>query len=102
MFIGTLAAIRLLPASRMRATAIVASALTSLTLVLSGVYLVVPAVIAVVGFTAKAIHSRKAGGSRPLSCGSRGVRTRRWAALTSEPGFEHAPQPAPPTGGARD
>ena len=54
MFLGTLAAIRLLPAGWMRATAITAGALTALTLVLSGVYLVVPAVIAVVGFAGRA------------------------------------------------
>jgi amino acid efflux transporter len=60
MFIGTLAAVRLLPAGRMRATAVAASALTALTLLLSGVYLVVPAVIAALGFAAKAIHSRRA------------------------------------------
>ena len=46
MFLGTLAAVRLLPAGRLRATAVLASVLTGLTLVLSGIYLVVPAAVA--------------------------------------------------------
>ncbi|MGA5761312.1 APC family permease [Nonomuraea bangladeshensis] len=59
MFIGALAATRLLPAGRMRATAVAATALTALTLVLSGGYLAVPAAVAAVGFTARTIHSRR-------------------------------------------
>ncbi|MGW5162524.1 APC family permease [Nonomuraea wenchangensis] len=66
MFIGALAAIRLLPAGRMRATAVAASALTALTLVLSGGYLAVPAAVAVVGFAARAVHSRRTGRTPPV------------------------------------
>jgi amino acid efflux transporter len=60
MFVGTLAAVRLLPAGRARATAVAASTLTGLTLVLSGAYLVAPAVIALVGFATRAVHSWRA------------------------------------------
>ncbi|MFU8874742.1 APC family permease [Micromonospora sp. SL4-19] len=60
MFVGMLAAVRLLPAGWMRAIAVAGSALTGLTLLLSGVYLVVPAVIALAGFAAKAAHSIRA------------------------------------------
>lgn len=57
MFVGTLAAVRLLPGGRMRAVAVAGSTLTGVTLVLSGVYLIVPAVIALAGFAARAVHS---------------------------------------------
>ncbi|MEU6797461.1 amino acid permease [Nonomuraea wenchangensis] len=66
MFVGALAATRLLPAGRMRATAVAASALTALTLVLSGGYLAVPAAVAVAGFTARAVHSRRTGRTPPV------------------------------------
>ena len=60
MFVGTLAAVRLLPAGRMRATAVAGTALTGLTLLLSGIYLAVPAVIALAGSAVKAAHSIRA------------------------------------------
>ncbi len=50
MFVGTLAAVQLLPAGWMRAIAVAGNALTALMLVLSGGYLVVPAAIALAGF----------------------------------------------------
>ncbi|GAA4608165.1 amino acid permease [Actinoplanes octamycinicus] len=50
MAVGTLAAVRLLPAGWMRAVAVAACALTAVMLLLSGVYLAVPAVIAATGF----------------------------------------------------
>jgi amino acid efflux transporter len=49
MFVGTLAAVRLLPAGRHRVTAVIASVLTGCTMLFSGGYLLVPAVIAVAG-----------------------------------------------------
>jgi amino acid efflux transporter len=52
-FLGAVAAVRLLPAGRARATAVAASVLTGLTLVLSGPYLVVPAAVALAGFAAQ-------------------------------------------------
>jgi amino acid efflux transporter len=61
MLVGTLAAIRLLPAGWMRAVSVAGSALTASTLLLSGVYLIVPTVIAVAGFSAKAAHSMRSG-----------------------------------------
>lgn len=75
MFVGTLAAVRLLPAGRMRAIAVAGSVLTGLTLLLSGVYLVVPAVIALTGFAVKAVHSSRAKQSRVGHAGSGGYRS---------------------------
>ena len=57
MVVGTLAAVRLLPAGRMRATALAATALTGVTLLLSGVYLIVPAIVALAGLAARTVHS---------------------------------------------
>ncbi|WP_305786952.1 APC family permease [Symbioplanes lichenis] len=45
-FVGTLAAVRLLPAGRMRAVALLGTTLTGSMVLLSGVYLVAPALIA--------------------------------------------------------
>ncbi|WP_229070975.1 APC family permease [Actinoplanes sp. DH11] len=59
MFVGALAAVRLLPGGRMRAVAVAGTALTGVTLALSGIYLLVPAVIALAGFTTRAAHSRR-------------------------------------------
>ena len=81
MLVGTLAAVRLLPAGRMRAVAVASSALTALTLLLSGVYLIVPAVITVAGFSAKAVHptrshphaSRDSANSRATHFDAQGV-----------------------------
>jgi amino acid efflux transporter len=61
MFVGTLAAVRLLPVGRMRLVAAAGSALTGLMLLLSGAYLVVPAVIAGAGFAATTIHRLRTG-----------------------------------------
>ncbi|GGQ60905.1 amino acid permease [Couchioplanes caeruleus subsp. azureus] len=74
MALGSLAAVRLLPAGPMRATAIAGTALTGLTLLLSGSYVVVPAVVALAGFTARAL-TRRAGGGRAGAdrAGSRGA-----------------------------
>ncbi|MFG1616228.1 APC family permease [Nonomuraea wenchangensis] len=75
MFIGALAATRLLPAGRMRATAVAACTLTALTLVLSGSYLAVPAAIAAAGFTARALHSRRTNAPRNGAIGRRSAET---------------------------
>jgi amino acid efflux transporter len=77
MFVGTLAAIRLLPAGRMRATAVAASTLTALTLLLSGVYLAVPAVLAIAGATAQALHSHRTGHRQAARTAS-GERRKNW------------------------
>jgi amino acid efflux transporter len=57
MVVGTLAAVRLLPAGRMRVTAVAATVLTAVTLALSGAYLVVPAVIAATGLATQAVRT---------------------------------------------
>jgi amino acid efflux transporter len=57
MFLGTLAAVRLLPSGRSRTVAVAGSVLTGATLLLSGAYLIVPAVIALAGLTALSIRS---------------------------------------------
>ncbi len=65
MFVGALAAVRLLPGGRTRAIAVAGSTLTGMTLVLSGVYLLVPASIALAGFAARAAHSARSRHHRP-------------------------------------
>lgn len=65
MAVGSMAAVRLLPRGRARGTAVVASVLTGATLVLSGAYLIVPAVVAVVGLAVEAAVS--AHGRAPVS-----------------------------------
>ncbi|MFG1604911.1 APC family permease [Actinoplanes sp. NPDC049265] len=78
MFVGTLAAVRLLPAGRSRAVAVAGSALTGATLLLSGAYLIVPAAIVLTGFAARAAHSTMITWS-PVQ------RTRGSASTTSRP-----------------
>ncbi|SFF74062.1 amino acid efflux transporter [Actinoplanes philippinensis] len=58
MFVGALAAVRLLPGGWTRATAVAGSALTAATLALSGIYLLVPAGIALAGFAARGVRVR--------------------------------------------
>ena len=60
-----LAAVRLLPAGRMRAIAVAGTVLTGLMLLLSGVYLAVPVVIALAGFAAKATDAVRARHNHP-------------------------------------
>ncbi|AGL15189.1 amino acid permease-associated protein [Actinoplanes sp. N902-109] len=56
MFLGALAAIRLLPGGRSRAVAIAGATLTGATLLLSGAYLVVPGIIAIAGLAAVTVQ----------------------------------------------
>ncbi|MFK4042573.1 APC family permease [Nonomuraea wenchangensis] len=91
MFIGALAATRLLPAGRMRATAVAACTLTALTLALSGSYLAVPAAIAAAGFTASALHFRRA---RRRNAPRNGAINRRSAETSVGAAVEHGPAAA--------
>ncbi|MER7614177.1 APC family permease [Nonomuraea wenchangensis] len=91
MFIGALAATRLLPAGRMRATAVAACTLTALTLALSGSYLAVPAAIAAAGFTARALHSRR---TRRRNALRNGAINRRSAETSVGAAVEHEPAAA--------
>ncbi|MER7363113.1 APC family permease [Nonomuraea wenchangensis] len=91
MFIGALAATRLLPAGRMRATAVTACTLTALTLALSGSYLAVPAAIAAAGFTARALHSRR---TRRRNALRNGAINRRSAETSVGAAVEHEPAAA--------
>ncbi|MGK5683299.1 APC family permease [Actinoplanes sp. URMC 104] len=91
MFVGTLAAVRLLPGGRMRLVAVAGCALTGLTLLLSGLYLVVPAVIALAGFAVRAIHSTRTAPAR-----STRPQPLRSATVPGE-----VSSPAPPSSAAR-
>ena len=101
MLVGTLAAVRLLPAGRMRAVAVASSALTALTLLLSGVYLIVPAVIAVAGFSARGLSAADPGAGPCLRHGQarrqlgQGLRRAggQWFAVAGQDRFDvHAGQ----------